>query len=169
MDGAGAPDLRAVILHAADTESLTLRVHSDARSARCTQPAADPRAALLVDDARRKLQLRIRGRISLYGNDATAEAAWQAAQPMHRVCYRIAPGPGTTIAAPDGYRHPEPATGATDPGREHFRALLLNAHSLECLQLAAYGHRRALAAGQRLAGQRLAGRVAGALSPRLSL
>lgn len=143
VDAEGAPDLRSVILRAADVETTALRVHSDARSTKCAQLAADGRAALLVYDARRKLQLRIRGRISLHGDDATAEAAWQAAKPMSRVCYRIEPGPGTAIATPDGYRHPEPATDATDPGREHFRVLLLQAESLEWLYLAADGHRRA--------------------------
>lgn len=143
VDAEGAPDLRAVILRAVDAETMALRMHSDARSAKCAQLATDGRAALLVYDAPQKLQLRIRGHISLHGDDATAEAAWQAAQPMSRVCYRIEPGPGTALAAPDGYRHPAPATGASDPGREHFRALLLRAESLEWLYLAADGHRRA--------------------------
>lgn len=139
----GAPDLRAVILRATEADTKTLRMHTDARSAKCAQLAADDRAALLVYDARSKLQLRIRGRISLHGDDATAEAAWQAAQPMSRICYRIEPGPGSTLTAPDGYLHPEPDAGAPDPGRAHFRALLLRAESLEWLYLAAEGHRRA--------------------------
>ena len=143
VDTEGAPDLRAVILRAAAADATTLRMHTDARSAKCAQLAADNRAALLVYDARSKLQLRIRGRISLHGDDATAEAARQAAQPMSRICYRIEPGPGSVIATPDGYRHPEPETDAPDPGRTQFRALLLQAESLEWLYLAAEGHRRA--------------------------
>lgn len=139
----GAPDIRSLILRAADGDNQLLRLHSDARSTKCVQLQAEPRAALQVYDAPGRLQLRIQGRVSLHASDVLANHAWQETHATSRVCYRVQPGPGSALGAPDGYAHAAPDGTGSDPGRECFRVLLLSADVVEWLYLAAEGHRRA--------------------------
>lgn len=142
----GLPEVRTVILRGVDARTGTLRFHSDGRADKLAALAANPVAAVHAYDARAGLQLRLRGPVAVHADDALAEAAWRDAHAMSRVCYRMAPGPGTPLATPDGYapgvdRVPE--DGAADPGRVHFRAIVVHADMMEWLCLAAAGHRRA--------------------------
>jgi hypothetical protein len=132
----GAPRARTLVLRGFDPAARTLRLHTDARSAKVAELAAEPRCALHGYDAAGGLQLRLTGRATVH-DDAVAEAAWQASRPSSRACYAIAPGPGTPVA------EPPPAPRDPEAGRRHFRAILLRFERLEWLDLAASGHRRA--------------------------
>lgn len=100
MDADGGANLRTVILRAFDPAARSLAIHTDARSAKVAQLAANPLVALHGWDAGRRLQLRLRGRATLHAGDATARAAWEALPPLGRQLYRVRQVPGTAIADP---------------------------------------------------------------------
>ncbi|MDZ7737122.1 MAG: pyridoxamine 5'-phosphate oxidase family protein [Gammaproteobacteria bacterium] len=58
----GAPGVRSVVLRAVAAATGQLQFHTDSRSHKVTEIAAQPRVALHADDARRKLQLRLLGK-----------------------------------------------------------------------------------------------------------
>lgn len=137
----GRPAARTVVLRAADPEARILRFHTDRRSRKYREIAAEPRVAMQFYDPGAKVQLRIDGRATVHADDALARQAWTGSRPMSRACYGVAPGPGTEIG--------RPAEAVIDPvdggeaGREHFAAVTVDIESIEWLYLAAAGHRRA--------------------------
>jgi pyridoxamine 5'-phosphate oxidase len=139
----GGPRARVVVLRAFCRQTLSLRIHSDARSSKCAELRRDPRAGLTFYDGGHKVQLRVEGTARLHQGDAIAQAAWSASQPMSRRCYATSPGPGTPLAAGGDFTLPVDDEAA-DAGQAHFVALLLTIERLEWLYLAAAGHRRAL-------------------------
>ncbi len=133
----GAPRARTLVLRGFDAATRTLRLHSDARSAKREELARDPRACLHLYDAGHQVQIRLDGAVTLHREDDVAQAAWDASRPFSRLCYGIEPAPGTPIATPP------PAPSEEAAGRDHFMALRLTFRRLEWLWLAAEGHRRA--------------------------
>jgi pyridoxamine 5'-phosphate oxidase len=140
----GAPEVRTVILRACDVAGRSLRFHTDQRSGKARELAANPRAALHFYDPGSKIQLRAAGRAALHANDAVADAAWAGSRPISRQVYGVMPGPGAEIASGGAFRMID-GEGAEDaPGRANFMAVVLEVQRLEWLYLAAAGHRRAL-------------------------
>jgi hypothetical protein len=138
------------VLRGCDRESATLRFHTDARAGKIAELEHDPRIGLHFYDPAQKIQVRIEGNARIHADDAVADAAWAGSRDFSRVCYGIAPGPGTPISAPDAYAMPEEPE-AVAQGREDFRAVVIAATTLEWLYLAHAGHRRAfydLASGE---------------------
>ncbi|HWT08227.1 MAG TPA: pyridoxamine 5'-phosphate oxidase family protein [Roseomonas sp.] len=133
----GGPALRTVILRGFDPATRTLRIHTDRRSAKAAEIAADPRVALQGYDAAARMQLRLAGRASLHHHDAIADDAWATSRETSRMTYATAHRPGTPL--------PAPPAAPTDPqaGRAHFAALLLRFDSLDWLRLDRAGHARA--------------------------
>lgn len=138
----GAPHLRTVVLRKADRAAGHLQFHTDRRSPKVAEIAAEPRVALHFYDRQAKVQLRVRGRAAVHAQDDVARAAWDWTKPFSRVCYRIDPGPGTPLDAPDGYA--EPAPKDPDVGFEIFRVVRVAIAEIEWLYLAGQGRRRAL-------------------------
>ncbi len=139
----GRPAARTVVLRAVDDERRTLRFHTDRRSMKYGEIAAEPRVALHFYDPGAKVQLCIDGRATLHADDALADRAWSESRPMSRLCYRVAPGPGTEIGDPKE-AVTEDAGGNGQAGRENFAAISVAIDSIEWLYLAVQGHRRAL-------------------------
>jgi hypothetical protein len=161
----GAPRVRTVVLRGVEQAAGRLRVHTDRRSAKWAEIAAEPRVELHAYDPRAKLQVRMRGRILPQAEGPVADAAWAASSPGSRACYRAALAPGSALHDP-AEADSEPALRAqADPqdGRDRFAALLLEATRVEWLWLAAGGHRRA--AHERGAGERGAGWAGRWLAP----
>ncbi len=131
------------MLRKVDAEARWLQIHTDRRSHKVAEIAANPGVAVHFYDPAAKIQLRVRGTATVHGDgpDPVADAAWAATRSFSRACYRIDPGPGTALDRPDGYAMPEPE----DPevGRETFRVLRVHVSEIEWLYLAARGHRRA--------------------------
>jgi hypothetical protein len=139
VDPDGCPSLRSVVLRGFDTAGRCLEMHTDTRSAKVVELARQPAAALHVWDAARRVQLRVRGRVSLQAGDAVAEAAWSRLRGSSRATYGVGPGPGTAIASPHD-------THARD---EHlwfsvFCVVHLRFDSLEWLHLEHGSYERAL-------------------------
>ncbi|MFC3229805.1 pyridoxamine 5'-phosphate oxidase family protein [Marinibaculum pumilum] len=137
----GAPSVRTVVLRAVDAQARCLRLHTDSRSAKVAELGAEPRSALHVYDAGAAIQLRLDGAVSVHRDGGLVDGAWAASRLSSRICYRVEPGPGTPIPAPE-HGHP-PAGGDPDAGRGRFAVLLFAVTRLEWLYLGADGHRRA--------------------------
>lgn len=142
VDAAGRPQVRTVVLRAADAGTGTLRVHCDRRSQKAEQIAGSGIAALHAYDAATKIQIRASGTARLHTDDALADAAWAGSMAMSRVCYGTAPAPGTNIATGDAYTLPG-EDEAIALGRANFCAVQVRAETLEFLYLDRRGHRRA--------------------------
>ena len=138
----GRPRLRTVVLRAVEPTAGRLRFHTDVRSDKIAELAADPRIALHAYDPQGKLQVRIEGRAVVHRDDVLAEQAWRASRPASRACYAAEPAPGGTIAEGGGFRLPADEAGIL-AGRANFSVVEVVAEALETLWLAHGGHRRA--------------------------
>lgn len=156
VDRDGAPSARIVVLRDVDPKRSRLRFHTDRRSAKVGQLSGNDRVSLVFYDKDRKLQVRLDGHAAVKTieggegvgkGDHLAAKAFEASQPMSRVCYRVEPGSGSVIDAPDSYTHAdvsdrEDGNVAADPGAENFAAVVVTFERLEVLYLAREGHRR---------------------------
>jgi pyridoxamine 5'-phosphate oxidase len=142
--GAEGPQARTVVLRGADRGARTVRFHTDVRTPKVAELAADPRVSVLAYDPRAKIQLRLSGLAAVHDADVVADAAWAGSAPGSRLCYRAPLPPGTTLDAP-GAADPTDALRAADSetGRPNFRAVLVTVARIDWLYLAATGHRRA--------------------------
>lgn len=136
----GRPRARTVVLRGCERETYRLRFHTDQRSPKIAELRNDPRAMLHVYDPGAKVQLQLDCRAELHIADGVAAAAWEAAQPMSRICYQVAAVPGTEIETP-ALAQFDP--DATNGGGDNFMAVTLNVEAIEWLFLDARGHRRA--------------------------
>lgn len=142
-DDAGAwPQVRTVVLRDVDADAAVLRFHTDRRSPKVAELTKLPHIAVHAYDGPRKLQLRLRGHVTMHSDDALADQAWRSSRPSSRLCYRVPMAPGTEIAAPDEADYVA-AKADGDPGREHFAAVCVHVRHIDWLYLAAGGHRRA--------------------------
>ena len=73
----GFPAVRTVVLRGFDAATRKLAIHTDRRSDKVSEIAADPRIALCVYDAAAKIQVRVSGHAAVHRDDAVAERAWQ--------------------------------------------------------------------------------------------
>ncbi|WP_144299927.1 pyridoxamine 5'-phosphate oxidase family protein [Elioraea rosea] len=138
----GAPQLRTVVLRAAEPSARRMRFHTDARSRKVAELEADPRIAVHAYNPAAKIQIRLWGRATVHREDEVAATAWARTRPFSRVCYRLAQGPGTKV--PDPSTALAEAGEGPEAGREAFVAVTVAIARLEFLFLASAGHRRAL-------------------------
>lgn len=139
----GRPRLRTVVLRGFDPSRRELRFHTDVRSAKVAELRAEPRMGIHVYDPGARIQIRLAATATLHVDDAMADNAWQASQPMSRVCYGTEPGPGTIIGEGGAFSLPS-GPDEVAAGRPNFVAATGIIDELEWLHLAASGHRRAL-------------------------
>ena len=132
------PRVRTVVLRRFDQPTRALDVHTDTRSAKHAELQANRAATLHGWDPAARVQLRASGHTSLHTTDDVADAAWANLRPESRATYRVMPGPGTTLSAPDMAGQADEA-GA----RSVFCAVRLTLARLEWLHLGQGSHRRA--------------------------
>lgn len=136
----GAPEVRTVVLRACDPSRRLLRIHTDRRSGKAAELAANPVAAICAYDPGQKVQVRLRCTMETVLAGPVWEEAWAATRPLSRECYRVV-NPSAAIL-------PDPAEAVfdaalTNDGADHFAVLLAAVTSVEWLYLAIAGHRRA--------------------------
>lgn len=136
----GSPTIRTVVLRGCDTQSKSLRFHTDTRSGKIAELAQNPLAAMHFYDAGAKIQLRLSVRLETLSGTAF-DAAWQATRPMSRECYQVIQSPGSALADPYDVDFD---AAATRDGEQHFVPVVAHVLQMEWLYLAARGHRRAL-------------------------
>lgn len=93
----GWPDLRTVVLRAADPVAGTLDIHTDLRSPKVAALRATPRAALHIWDDGAHLQSRIEVTVDILTGAAVA-AIWARVPDPSRQSYGTMPAPGQPIA-----------------------------------------------------------------------
>lgn len=138
----GLPKARVVVLRAYDPQAGTLRFHTDKRGNKISELAADPHLSFAFYDPHARIQIRAETRASVHTDDAVADAAWASSQRMSRVCYGVAPAPGTPIPRADDFQLPED-DAAVAAGRDNFTAIVCTILNLEYLYLRHEGHQRA--------------------------
>ncbi|WP_067333367.1 pyridoxamine 5'-phosphate oxidase family protein [Stappia indica] len=141
LDEHGLPDLRTMVLRAAEPERRLLRFHTDRRSAKIAQVARCPSGAIHIYDKPSGIQLRLAADLSIEMDGDEVEAAWAASRSFSRICYRVTEAPGREVEHPDAVAFDH---GAADEGRGQFCILLARIHRIEWLHLAHAGHRRAV-------------------------
>lgn len=108
--GPEGPQMRSVVLRAADPEAATLAFYTDAFATKVAEITADPRAGLHLWDRTAALQIRATGLARVTPGPAEV---WAEMPPDQRRNYGVTPPPGRAIAAPDAYdRVPDPAAFA---------------------------------------------------------
>ena len=141
--GEAGPQARYTVLRAVDPDAATVAFHTDRRSPKRTQLAADPRVAWCFFGHGE--QLRLSGRVVLHLDDAVADAAWAACGRSSRATYTVPLAPGSLIGLPaEGDRPAVPDAATLAAARANFALARLHLESLDWLSLAASGHRRAL-------------------------
>lgn len=138
----GRPRMRSVILRGFEAATLSLRFHTDLRSAKVAELRRDPRLAMLGYDPGLKVQIRVEGEATLHHANAVAGRAWATSQPMSRQCYGAEPGPGTPIGDGGAFSLPG-AEPDFEAGETNFVAVVCAIATLDWLHLAHSGHRRA--------------------------
>lgn len=139
----GLPRIRTVILRAADSLTGTLRFHTDIRSQKCRDLAANPNISLVFYDEPRKTQVRVEGLAKLHSTDELAEKSWKGAQPMSRLTYGTMPAPGLVIDTPDAFSIPLPQS-EVEWARDHFAVVKVQVQQLQWLYLRQGGQRCAV-------------------------
>lgn len=122
--GPDGPELRTLVLRAADRGAATLEMHSDLASPKAAQIAAEPRVALHIWLPRPRLQIRARALAEIDRGD---RALFDRLPPEARANYG-GPAPGRAL---DG------AAGATvaDGDAERFGRLTCRLTALDILHL----------------------------------
>jgi hypothetical protein len=131
--GADGPEARMVALRAADRAAGTVEVQSDLRTAKVAALRADPRATLLLWDARSQEQARLTLDVTLIPADPDR---WAAIPETARLNYGTDPSPGTPVPAPD-------VVGRT-PSRDRHVAISGRVRRMDAVSLDHQPHRRAL-------------------------
>ena len=145
----GTPRARTVVLRGASRKTLSLRIHTDARSPKAQEISRDGHVELVFYDPEAKVQVRAAARARVETHGARRDAAWDASGTGSRVCYLAGDAPGTPSPVPTSGVPPHADGGARLPaealeeGRANFAVLHIEVERLDWLYLAAKGHRRA--------------------------
>jgi pyridoxine/pyridoxamine 5'-phosphate oxidase len=138
----GGTRARTVVLREADRGERRLRFHCDRRSDKFAELAAEPRLTLHIYDASAQIQVRAEGVATLHTVDTVAGGAWESSRPASRVCYATEPAPGAILDRGGAFSLPADEA-AIAAGRANFAAVIVTVRTLEYLNLAFAGHRRA--------------------------
>lgn len=121
-----------LVLRRAEPSAGLLWLHTDVRSAKRAELAADPRAALTFWDARANLQLRVEGVAQIDPDPGLLSDAWARVPEAARRNYASVAAPGAPLAG---------ALAFLEDGRANFAMIAVRAERLEWLWLGPV-HRR---------------------------
>lgn len=140
VDALLQPQARTVVLRQCADDRRMLTFHTDVRSPKWQEMAANPQVTVLGYCHQRRLQLRLAGRVACYaaGSDV-ARAAWRALPQHTRQTYTGGPpGEARTTA-----NETSDAT-APETGESRFGVVILQASVLDAYQLQRNENQRAL-------------------------
>lgn len=142
------PNLRTVILRAVDSTAHRLRFHTDRRSPKVAELAADAAVAWVFYDEPLRLQLRLWGRARLHGDDQLADAQWRATTLNSRRIYHAVAAPGSSSEGPsdglpDALADSRWDQAFSEQARPNFVVVETCITRLDALSLNHAGHRRA--------------------------
>lgn len=144
----GQPRARVVVLRHADENSRTLRFHTDWRTPKVEQLAANPQVELCFYSPDDRLQVRATGIARVHHQNDFATERWQASALLSRRCYTAPTAPGTPVAAPASglpveLEGREPTEEEAAPGYDAFCVVDIAVTEIDALLLVFTGHRRA--------------------------
>lgn len=128
------PEARTVIMRAADTEASTIEIYTDVYSDKIRSLEATPRAAILVWDAEKSLQVRLTVEVGLDFGPAVRRI-YDNLREESKTNYGITPAPGRPIKNGLDYKK------VADP--ESFAILHCSILTIDALHLGEK-HRRAI-------------------------
>ena len=143
------PAVRTVVLRDVQSSARMLTCHTDVRSAKAAELDCKPRAAWLFYDRTLKLQVRLSGITAVAYNDARAEERWRASPQTSRRVYCTSARPRSQLHARAsglraGLEERVPTREESERyGKGNFAVLDTVVDRIDCLELAACGHRRA--------------------------
>lgn len=141
-------DARTVVLREVDHAQQRLVVYTDARAAKVTQLAADPRGVLVFWSPTLGWQLRLRCTFTVESSGLSVTSRWAHIRHSPAAQDYLSPlPPGSPLLGDTAPR----VAGAHNPRatpREHFAVLTAAVGSIDWLELHADGHRRAGFKGQ---------------------
>ncbi|PHP92262.1 pyridoxamine 5'-phosphate oxidase [Pantoea agglomerans] len=140
VDALLQPQTRTVVLRQCVDDRRMLTFHTDVRSPKWQEMAANPQVTVLGYCHQRRLQLRLAGRVACYaaGSDV-ARAAWRVLPQHTRQTYTGGP-PGEARTAAN--ETPDPT--AAETGESRFGVVIFQASMLDAYQLQRNENQRAL-------------------------
>lgn len=148
VDGKGAPKARISILRDLVWVEQSLRIHTDARSSKVQEMAAQPNVILVFYDPRVEVQVQLSGRATVHLDDDYGDKAWAAASPSSLRAYLGDALSGALSQTPlSGL--PSDVEGLIPPadriaeGRKNFAAIEVRFEQIDWLFLSPSGNRRA--------------------------
>lgn len=133
----GAPAMRTVVLRDHAEEERALTFYTDKRSGKVADLSSNPRAVVHAYEPKKKVQLRLTGRVTLHSEDEHWTKAWHRIRDGRTADFAHAPAPGTSIADHDGF-DPHGAEA-----KEHLLVLRFTYQRADYLHLGRDAHRRA--------------------------
>jgi len=144
----GEPKARIIILRDLDLEERSIRLHTDARSAKIAQIGRNPNVILAFYDPAHEIQVQVSGNATVHKADAYADAAWTGAPPPSRRAYLAEREPGTPLPGPASGLPADvegkiPSEKRLETGRSNFAAIRMVFEQVDWLFLSPTGNRRA--------------------------
>jgi len=138
----GAPRARVLALRAVDRDTRRFVFHTDARSDKVGELAAEQRVAVLFFDRDDAVQVRFDGLCEVHHADPVAAAAWRDVSGLRRAACAVGPEPGAPLDAPQSFAT-LPAADEADAGFANFAVLVVEADAIDWLWLGPQDMRRA--------------------------
>lgn len=143
-----APEGRVVVLRHADTALRTLAFYTDARSPKVRQIRGQPHGMLVFWNPVRSWQLRVRCTLSVATTGSAVEQAWEQLRNSRTAGdYLGERAPGEKLACLPLTSESVPLPTAS-PAPHHLAIISAQVQSLDWLELARTGHRRAAFSGE---------------------
>ena len=141
------PEARIVVLRRAERDSRELVCHTDARSGKVLEIAANSRVTWLFYDPEMRHQFRVRAHAEVLREGPLFEDAWKRSDVSARRCYLAPRAPSSvsdvpTANLPDSHIDRNPNQEESEAGKVNFSVVRSEIISLERLHLASDGHRR---------------------------
>jgi len=141
-------DGRIVVLRKSDPSNNLLQFHSDIRSEKIIKLKNNKNASMLFYNKEEKIQVRLKVECIVNHNNEITKESWSKTGHISRKCYLVDNGPGTKSPTPTSGLKPELdnyefTMEESEQGYKNFTVIQCKIKSIECLYLAAKGHRRA--------------------------
>jgi len=138
----GSPRARVLALRAVDPLARRFVFHTDARSDKLRDVAAEARVALLFFDRDAAVQVRFDGTCDVHHADPVAAAAWRDVSGLRRAACAVEAEPGSPLDAAQPYATLAAASG-DDAGFTNFAVLTIDVDAIDWLWLGPQDMRRA--------------------------
>lgn len=142
------PSVRTVVLRQMELDPLRLRFHTDRRSPKLEQLAANPWCEMLFYEYSTRIQLRMLCRVQFETSGECWETAWSQTSLSSRRCYLAPFPPGKSVDSPhsnlpDFLLDRDPEQEESEAGRENFAVVHCEPTKIDWLYLKHSGHVRA--------------------------